>query len=407
MDNITHSVVGLGVGELVQRSLRPEPDDASQRTRHRLLLTACALASNFPDLDLFLASLLPAPLGYLLNHRGHTHTLLYALPQALLLVALLWIGWPHARTLLKRSSVARTGLLLAVAAGFALHIGMDFLNSYGVHPFYPFDGRWFYGDAVFIIEPVFWVAFGVPLVMAVPARALRWVLMAGLFAALAYFLRKDYLTPLSFGVLLALGIGLAALRSVRAHSRWVMASALLASVVFAGGQGVASAVGRAHVEAALRAQDAGTRVLDVSMTAFPAQPLCWIFVSVESSQDSYRLRRGLVSVLPSLLPAASCPAGLADPSPSVALDAGGVLQYRQIQGSLASLRQLKESNCWFDDWMRFARAPVVEHGVAADWRFATTPRGNFTAMPLAQGGKECPAGVPKWAYPRGDLLGGA
>jgi inner membrane protein len=79
-----------------------------------------------------------------------------------------------------------------------------------------------------------------------------------------------------------------------------------------------------------------------------------------------------------------------------------------VQGSLAALRQLRESNCWFDDWMRFARAPVLEHGVATDLRFATTPRGNFTALPVAQAaGKGCPGGVPKWDYPRGDLLGGA
>ncbi|MBY0239507.1 MAG: metal-dependent hydrolase [Burkholderiaceae bacterium] len=410
MDNITHSVVGLGVGELVQRSLPPEPDHAGQRTRHRLLLAACALAGNFPDLDLFLTPLLPAPLGYLLNHRGHTHTVLYALPQALLLVALLWLFWPAARALLRRSVHARRGLVLAVGFGFALHLGMDYLNSYGVHPFYPFDGRWFYGDMVFIIEPVFWVAFGVPLIMAVPGRAPRWVLMAGLAAALLYFLRKDYLTLASFAVLLALGIGLAALRSVRAHSRWAMALALSVSVAFIGVQGAASALGRAQVAGVLQALDGGTRVLDVSMTAFPAQPLCWIFVSVEANaaQDRYTLRRGLVSVLP-LLPAASCPAGLADPAPSVALNgAADVRQYKQVQGSLAALRQLKDSNCWFDGWLRFARAPVLEHGVATDLRFATTPRGNFSTMPVARAdGTACPGGVPKWDYPRQDLLGGA
>lgn len=410
MDNITHAVVGLGVGELVQRSLPPEPDHAGQRTRHRLLLAACALASNFPDLDLFLTHLLPAPLGYLLNHRGHTHTVLYALPQALLLVALLWLCWPAARALLRRSVYARRGLALAVGFGFALHLGMDYLNSYGVHPFYPFDGRWFYGDMVFIIEPVFWVAFGVPLIMAVPGRVPRWVLMTGLAAALLYFLRNNYLTLASFAVLLALGIGLAALRSVRAHSRWAMALALSVSVAFVGVQGAASALGRAKVAGVLQALDGGTRVLDVSMTAFPAQPLCWIFVSVEANaaQDRYTLRRGLVSVLP-LLPAASCPAGLVDPAPSVALNgAADVRQYQQVQGSLAALRQLKDSNCWVDGWLRFARAPVVQHGVATDLRFATTPRGNFSTMPVARtDGTACPGRVPKWDYPRKDLLDGA
>src|SRR6185295_6833453 len=140
MDNITHSVVGLGVGELVQRSLPPEADHARQKTRHRLLLTACAVASNFPDLDLVFTRLAPAPLGYLLHHRGHTHTLLYLIPQALLLLALLWMLWPNARALLRASRDARRGLLLALAAGFLLHLGMDFMNNYGVHPFYPFNG---------------------------------------------------------------------------------------------------------------------------------------------------------------------------------------------------------------------------------------------------------------------------
>lgn len=86
MDNITHSLIGLGAGELLQRSLPPEADPAQQGLR-RLLLFACWAASNAPDLDLVLKPLLADPLGYLLHHRGHphphTHTVLFALPQAL------------------------------------------------------------------------------------------------------------------------------------------------------------------------------------------------------------------------------------------------------------------------------------------------------------------------------------
>ncbi|SFU39891.1 metal-dependent hydrolase [Pseudoduganella namucuonensis] len=406
MDNITHTVIGLGVGELVQRSLAPEPDEAGQRTRHRLLLTACALASNFPDLDLFLTGLLPEPLGYLLHHRGHTHTLLYALPQALLLLALLWLLWPNARALLQRSGRARAGLAASVALGFALHLGMDFLNSYGVHPFYPFDGRWFYGDMVFIIEPVFWVAFGVPLIMAVPWRPARWLLMACLAGALGYFLHKQFLSPVSFGALLALGLGLAALRRFWAHSRWAMALALAASAAFVAGQGAASAAGAQRVRAALAPIDPRARLLDVAMTAFPAQPLCWIFVSVESDEaaDRYRLRRGLVSLAPDVVPPSRCPAGLADPGRPAAAGAG-VLLYREVEGSLSGLRRLRRENCWIDDWLRFGRAPALEGGAITDLRFATTPRGNFSTMDLAgTGGRACPAGVPAWTHPRADLL---
>ena len=160
MDNLTHSIIGFGVGEVVHRSLPDEADPRSQRVRHRLLLVSCALASNFPDLDLFLGKLLPDPLGYLLHHRGHTHTALMALPQALLLAALLWLCWPSARVLLRASVPARWGLVVSIVAGLALHLLMDFTNSYGIHPWHPFDGRWLYGDMVFIVEPLFWVAIG-------------------------------------------------------------------------------------------------------------------------------------------------------------------------------------------------------------------------------------------------------
>ena len=87
MDNLTHSIIGFGAGELIHRSLPREVEDRAQQVRHRLLLVACALASNFPDLDLVLNNLLPPPLGYLLHHRGHTHTALLAIPQARLLAA--------------------------------------------------------------------------------------------------------------------------------------------------------------------------------------------------------------------------------------------------------------------------------------------------------------------------------
>jgi len=41
-----------------------------------------------------------------------------------------------------------------------LHIAFDAFNNYGVHPFAPFEDRWFYGDAVFIIDPWLWLTLG-------------------------------------------------------------------------------------------------------------------------------------------------------------------------------------------------------------------------------------------------------
>ena len=273
MDNITHSFIGLGVGELVHRSLPPEPQAPAQRTRRALFLFTAWFASNAPDLDLVLTRLLPRPFGYMLHHRGHTHTLLLALPQALLLLALLWLLWPGARRLLKSSVPARVGLAACLLLGFCLHMGMDFLNSYGLHPFYPFDSRWLYGDMVFIVEPMFWVLLGVPVIMSLRYGIVKSVLLAALAAALCFFTYKTYLAPASLAVLLGLGVMLAVLQGragERGRGALLLAFALAAT--FIGTQGVASALGRTRIEAAVQRLDPGTRVWDVAMTAFPSKP---------------------------------------------------------------------------------------------------------------------------------------
>jgi len=404
LDNITHSVVGLGVGELLQRSLPREADPARQQTRHRLLLTACAAASNFPDLDLVFTRLAPGPLGYLLHHRGHTHTLLFLLPQALLLLALLWALWPNARALLRESSAARRGLVLALAAGFLLHLGMDLLNNYGVHPFYPFSGAWYFGDMIYIIEPLFWVVFGVPLAMSMQARRARLLLLASLPIILLYVTVHGYLGWASFGALLVLGAGVAALRFMHMQSRRALLLALGIAAAYVGLQASMSHKARQAVTAALVLADPQARVLDVALTAFPSQPLCWSFASVESDGTHYLLRRGHLSLAPERLPPQDCPAALAagarDEAKAIV---PGVLVSKSWQGNVAALREGVRSNCRLEAWMRFARMPMVDGSFANDLRFATTPRGNFTTLPLAAQAP-CAFDVPAWDMPRRDLL---
>jgi inner membrane protein len=44
--------------------------------------------------------------------------------------------------------------------GVLSHVFMDFLNSYGVRLLMPFSGRWFYGDAVYIVDPWLYLVLG-------------------------------------------------------------------------------------------------------------------------------------------------------------------------------------------------------------------------------------------------------
>jgi inner membrane protein len=42
----------------------------------------------------------------------------------------------------------------------ATHPLLDWTNNYGVRPFLPWSGRWFYGDFVFIMDPYIWLVLG-------------------------------------------------------------------------------------------------------------------------------------------------------------------------------------------------------------------------------------------------------
>lgn len=407
MDNISHSVASIATGALLHRSLPAETDSHQQGIRQRLLLIACGLAGNFPDLDLLLTPLLPAPLGYLLHHRGHTHTVLYALPQALLLALLLYLLWSPARRLLHQSATARAGLMLSIGIGFALHLLMDSLNSYGLHPFYPIDARWLYGDMVFIIEPVFWVAFGMPLVILLRRKALRFLLAALLMGVPLYFTIQGYLGWSSFAALSFIGIA-AAWEQLRAGERGRRGIALsfALALCFVAVQYQASQRGKSILAMQLAALDPATRVLDMALSAYPANPLCWSFASVESNETagSYGLKRGVLSIAPELMPVSSCPAAMSEPGRQHAV-ATGVALFSQEQDSLKRLRRLREDNCYFDGWLRFARMPSVSINQATDIRFASNLGENFTTLRFDTfAHRACPIGIPAWDYPREDLL---
>lgn len=404
MDNLSHSLAGLAVGELLDRTLAPEPDATRQSARRRMLLVTAWAACNLPDLDLVLTPLLPAPVGYLMHHRGHTHTLLYAIPQALALLAAIWLLWPKARGLLRESRQARRGMIAATGLGLLLHLAMDSLNVYGVHLLYPFDPRWRYGDLVFIIEPAFWVIFGAPLAAMVRTPWAR-VALSGLLVAipalatLAGFLQWGSLA----------GLAVLALALIMWQRRAGGGAALVAAFALAVGvvavQGLAARSARESVMAQLPAAGGPVRVLDVALSAYPANPLCWNVATVESDEaaDTYRVRRGVVSVAPWVTAAAACPAKLRGMAMLSATP--GLAWMWEHRASLAALRRLQREDCHFDAWLRFTRVPWVDAMAATDARYGAPGEVNFSTMRFAEmAGKPCSAHVPEWGRPREDLL---
>jgi inner membrane protein len=406
MDNISHAVVSLVSGELLHRSLPEESSQENQSRRRKLLLITTVAAGNFPDLDLVLSGLLKEPLGYLLHHRGHSHTIVGALFEALLLFAIVYGAWPAARLLLRESASARRGFSLAMAIGFALHLSMDWLNSYGVHPFYPVNSSWFYGDLVFIIEPVFWVAFGVSAAFLTTRHWLRFATLALVCGFPTFALVKGYLPFVSYLALVGIALAMAKLQSREAvKGRRALLTAWAIGLTFVIGQAFASSSARAKVRETLQKRDSLAVLLDDALTAYPSNPLCWSFTTIEKKTAAYRLRSGAVSIFPSLFSPESCAKTFGAPKQARALGKNLFLMHED-SASLANLQKRYESDCHFRAWARFARMPFVTETEASDLRFIRDGSyTNFTTMKFDDFKDEtCPAWVPGWTPPREDLL---
>lgn len=396
MDNLTHALAGAWIAEALHRGSRPlSPDET--KSRRLLYLTASILANNAPDFDLVLSPLLPSPLGYLLHHRGHTHTVGFIPAQILLVFALLFCV-PRFRKLLLGDKAARLGVALLSLIGLCAHLALDSLNSYGVHPFWPLDSSWYYGDLVFIIEPALWASFGIPVLFLADSLRVRAVLMGILvFVPLAAHLAG--LLPL---VNVAIALSLVTLLVVIARTRSSgvsLIAGLLAALSFLAVQ----AAGQIAVTREIRAQYAaqGSHEVDLILSPLPTNPLCWGYIRIAVDKDgaSYVIDRGAASAKPRVLKSESCPQ-----LPEARAETGTRLANAR-RGSLSELKTLAETDCWFDAWLRFARAPVIEATRASDLRFGGGTV-NFTALPLVANGKrECPGWIPKWRKPRGDLLG--
>ena len=391
MENITHSLIGT---VLAGAALT---DDATKPTR-RLFLAAGILASNAPDLDLLYTSITPAPVGYLLHHRGHTHTLVGLIPLAVGL-AVVALALPAGRQL-RRAETRR--LSLVIVAGLAAHLAMDATNWYGVHPFYPIDNRWYYGDALFIFEPWLWLILGLVAGMNAHRRLARAALI-GLVVALSIATGVLNLVPWAALVTLTVA-AVAIVWSVRHwSSRKRAAMALSVSAVF-----IAAMLGLSGAaRAAVRAELGGVSdrdVIDLVLSPSPGYPLCWAVIAIERNESAGELllRRGSLTLSPGLQPAETCPLNRLVtsqvPAPGIGVRLGWTDEYRL---PLSELRALAR-DCWSAAWLRFARAPVLDRGRLFDLRFENEARGNFTSMSWApaDGRLPCPANIPNWTMPR-------
>jgi inner membrane protein len=414
VDNVTHSLAGLLLAEVAIFACRRQGQEPSSAMRS-VVRVASAFANNLNDADFLYARRWAGKLGYLLHHRGHTHTLLAALLLGVLVFAAA-SAWLRFKDTKVTTSERRT-LLGACLLGPFVHIGMDLSNNYGVHPFWPFDLHWYYGDTLFIIEPWLWVVAVPTLCGLLESRLLRAVLVN----LLGFVVILAWVHPmLHWGAALLLSLGALACWRVSgrlsAGQRLLLAGsgwALVTLVFFVGARSArAEALQRSLQQA--EARGARERAVDVVVTPTPANPLCYSALVVATSGENYVLRAASVSLASWLIPATSCrvePTGFTAALKNSRFESSPELHWEgEWQRPLAELRALQRGNCWARAMLRFARVPFWQarpHGelVLGDLRYDRLPGNGFAEVHTRQHPERCPDGVPPWLPPRGDLLG--
>jgi inner membrane protein len=131
-----------------------------------LAASTLIIAANLPDIDgtCYLRS---ADLAFAVR-RGWSHGILAILVfPALLMAFMVAFDRLVRRWRAPELAAARPGVLLAFGyVGVISHILMDWPNSYGVRLLMPFSERWFYGDAVYIVDPWLWLVLGAAVLLS-------------------------------------------------------------------------------------------------------------------------------------------------------------------------------------------------------------------------------------------------
>lgn len=391
MDNLTHSLIGIALARALPKKFR-KPE----------IYWACLIGNNAPDAD-FLIHFVPesSSLDYLVHHRGYTHTFLLA-PVMGLLTALI------VKTFTGRKEWSVSLIFLSIFSCF-LHIGADFMNSYGVHPLTPFSNRWFYGDTLFIVEPLIWFVL-LPFVAREAERQWAawtwWILLLPMLTLVWRFptLSSSVSTGLTGFLIVSVALSFAGRTS--AWRAAVSGGLLLITI---GAFASAGAQAREHARGYWQSATEGLETwLDTASSPLPGNPFCWnIWIAAKSSED-YRMRSAVVSLWPALVSTKTC-----DP---VVLKTRTADVRRSTFVSNESIRWEDESRISFQEWsdfhegsgsfrrfISFARFPFIKRlpngeAIVGDLRYDRESGLGFSEVPIRLDKERTQVSVP-WDPP--------
>ncbi len=154
MDPIAHTLAGATMAQTGLKRTTP------------LATATLVIGANLPDIDA-IVTFAGSDLS-LLYRRGWTHGVvaLVVLPILLTLAVVAYDRLFRRRRAPDKSPVAPRWVFGLSVLGVASHFFLDWLNTYGVRLLMPFDGTWFYGDALFIVDPWMWLVLAATVVFA-------------------------------------------------------------------------------------------------------------------------------------------------------------------------------------------------------------------------------------------------
>ena len=164
MDPIAHTFTGAALAAAGLRRATP------------LATAALVIGANAPDIDVLAG--FAGSYAALAMRRGWTHGVLALVVLPFVVTGLLLL-WDRLRPGRADRVPARGRALLGLAAlAVVTHPVLDWLNNYGMRWLMPFDGRWSYGDALFIVDPWVWLVLGAVLFLRYSRSALALTLWA-------------------------------------------------------------------------------------------------------------------------------------------------------------------------------------------------------------------------------------
>ena len=278
MDPVAHTFTGMALAAAGLRRATP------------LAATALLMGVNAPDVDVVTA--FGPQFEQLAFRRGWTHGVLALALWPFVLTGVL-LAWDRYVRLRRKpdAAPARAGPLLALTAlAVVSHPALDWLNNYGLRWLMPFDSRWFYGDALFVIDPWFWLVVGGAAFLTFSRSKLarvRWTVFFALATVLIF--ASGEIVPRLSAILWLAGVGTLVI------ARWWLRGAPPVALERAAQAGIAvaavyvvvmigaSAAARAEVRAAVT--ELGIAPEEVMVAPAPADPFSGEVVVV--TRDEY------------------------------------------------------------------------------------------------------------------------